>query len=154
MIGEPSKATASIREAQPSGEAPAARQMFSEPQAQHGGTLLTGQTIAHPKATQLLLDLARIIGLMPEETMPAVLAALSAMAGTAAARMLGKETAGGRSAEAVPDENLSIEEAARRLGVSKDYLYRHAKRLPFTRRIGRRVLFSARGLERWNRQRA
>jgi hypothetical protein len=49
------------------------------------------------------------------------------------------------------DENLSAEEAARRLGLSTDYLYRNE--LPFKLRIGRRVLFSARGLERWNRTR-
>jgi len=48
------------------------------------------------------------------------------------------------------DENLSAAEAARRLGLSKDYLYRHADKMPFTVKIGRRVLFSARGLETWN----
>ena len=50
-----------------------------------------------------------------------------------------------------PDENLSAEEAARRLGLSVDWIYRNANHLPFTVRIGRRVLFSAHGLERWNR---
>lgn len=49
-----------------------------------------------------------------------------------------------------PDRNLSAEEAAQRLGMSRDYLYRHAANLPFTVRIGSRVLFSERGLERWN----
>ena len=52
-----------------------------------------------------------------------------------------------------PDENLSIKEAARRLGVSVDWLYRNAARLPFTVRICRRVLFSARGLEKWVQRR-
>jgi excisionase family DNA binding protein len=52
-----------------------------------------------------------------------------------------------------PDENLAIDEAARRLGVSKDYLYRHADHLPFALRIGRRLLFSEAGLEKWNRTR-
>jgi hypothetical protein len=50
-----------------------------------------------------------------------------------------------------PDENLGADEAARRLGVSVDWLYK--SKLPFKVKIGRRVLFSARGLERWNRQR-
>lgn len=48
------------------------------------------------------------------------------------------------------DHNLSAQEAARRLGVSLPYLYKHAPEYPFARRIGRRVLFSARGLEAWN----
>jgi excisionase family DNA binding protein len=53
------------------------------------------------------------------------------------------------------DESLSAAEAGRRLGVSSDYLYKQAKagRLPFAVRIGRRVVFDARGLDRWRRQR-
>jgi excisionase family DNA binding protein len=51
------------------------------------------------------------------------------------------------------DGNLSVKEAAKRLGVSRDWLYRNSKDLPFTVRIGRRILFSASGLERWNSQR-
>lgn len=52
-----------------------------------------------------------------------------------------------------PEENVSAKEAARRLGVSPDYLYKQAKadRLPFVVHIGRRVLFDARGLDRWKR---
>lgn len=49
------------------------------------------------------------------------------------------------------DENLSATEAARRLGVSRDWLYKTD--LPFKVRIGRRVVFAAVALERWNRQR-
>jgi predicted DNA-binding transcriptional regulator AlpA len=52
-----------------------------------------------------------------------------------------------------PDENLSAQEAARRLGMSTDWLYK-ANDLPFRIKIGRRVVFSARGLERWSRQRS
>ncbi len=51
------------------------------------------------------------------------------------------------------DRNVAVSEAARRLGVSADWLYKNAFRLPFTVRIGRRLLFSSQGLERWNRQR-
>jgi predicted DNA-binding transcriptional regulator AlpA len=51
------------------------------------------------------------------------------------------------------DENLDAVEAARRLGMSERWLYKNAGRLPFVVRIGRRVLFSAGGLEKWNRQR-
>ena len=50
---------------------------------------------------------------------------------------------------ACADELLPIEEAARRLAVSEDYLYRHKDELSFTRRMGRKVLFSSIGIERY-----
>ncbi len=99
--------------------------------------------------SELLDRLARSVAELPVERIPALVAALSAITGAAVARILESPPAEGSCSDH-PDENLSIEEAAHRLGVSKDYLYRHAKRLPFARRIGRRLLFSARGLERWN----
>src|SRR5262249_13522273 len=48
--------------------------------------------------------------------------------------------------------NLDITEAAKRLGISKDWLYRHASELPFALRIGRRLVFDSVALERWNRR--
>jgi excisionase family DNA binding protein len=52
-----------------------------------------------------------------------------------------------------PDVNVDVREASRLLGVSQRYLYRKARSLPFARRIGRRLLFSRSGLERWNSRR-
>ncbi|MGA2076708.1 MAG: helix-turn-helix domain-containing protein [Terriglobia bacterium] len=60
---------------------------------------------------------------------------------------------GGLSSGPHPDRRLSVAEAAEKLGVSKDYLYRHANRLPFTVRIGRSLGFSERGVETYLRQR-
>jgi hypothetical protein len=40
------------------------------------------------------------------------------------------------------------------LGISKDWLYRHASELPFALRIGRRLVFDSAALERWNRRHA
>ena len=58
------------------------------------------------------------------------------------------------SPEAAGEERLlNVVEAAQRLGTSHDYLYRHAKRLPFTVRIGSRLRFSSRGIERFIRAR-
>jgi predicted DNA-binding transcriptional regulator AlpA len=51
------------------------------------------------------------------------------------------------------DRLLDVEEAARQLGVSADWLYRKAARLPFTIRLGRSLRFSSLGLERYIRQR-
>ena len=49
------------------------------------------------------------------------------------------------------DELLDVEAAARRLGMSKDYLYRHHSKLPFTRRQGRKLLFSSLGIDKYIR---
>jgi excisionase family DNA binding protein len=46
-----------------------------------------------------------------------------------------------------PDRLLSLKEAAERLGVSKSHVYHVAKDLDFMVKIGRRVMFSERGLE-------
>jgi predicted DNA-binding transcriptional regulator AlpA len=52
------------------------------------------------------------------------------------------------------DRLLTVAEAAQKLGLSRDYLYRHAKTFPFTVRIPPRQLrFSLRGIERWIHQR-
>ena len=49
---------------------------------------------------------------------------------------------------AEPDRNLSVREAAQRLGVSERYVYRHSQELPAVR-LGRRLVFSGRGLDRY-----
>ena len=51
-----------------------------------------------------------------------------------------------------PDRLLSVADTAKLLGVSKDYVYEHKHELPMVRQ-GRRLLFSASGLERLIRQR-
>ncbi len=48
------------------------------------------------------------------------------------------------------DQLLDAGEAAKRLGVDRRWIYRHAESLPFTTRLGPRTLrFSERGLDRW-----
>lgn len=47
------------------------------------------------------------------------------------------------------DELLDVTEAARRLNCSESYLYRHWRSYPFTRREGKKLLFSAKGIERY-----
>ena len=51
------------------------------------------------------------------------------------------------SAPALPDERIDITEAAKRLGVSTHYLYKHHKRFSFCKPEGRKLLFSVRGIE-------
>jgi len=94
-------------------------------------------------------DLERLIAQAPPDDLPRLVGDFEAARAAAWSRMLAPRAP---AAEAGPDQNLSVEEAASRLGLSKDYLYRHADRLPFALRIGRKLLFSARGLEKWNAQ--
>lgn len=99
---------------------------------------------------ELLAELDLVIRDIPADKVAAMIAALAAKIGLASAKILALPSGDNT---VTPDENLSAPEAARRLGVSADYLYRNARKLPFTVRIGRRLLFSARGLDRWNKNR-
>ena len=48
------------------------------------------------------------------------------------------------------DRLLSAEEAATLMSVSEDWLYRNAKKLPFARKLGPKMLrFSQRGIIKW-----
>jgi excisionase family DNA binding protein len=102
----------------------------------------------------MLVELPRLVAETPSSDVPALVTFLSSQVTVASSRLLqqGAPAPNGGSPTRA-DENLSVVEAARRLGMSKDYLYRKAGSLPFAVRIGRRILFSAKGLERWNRER-
>ena len=53
------------------------------------------------------------------------------------------------------DRLLTASDAARKLGATKDWLYRHANTLPFAVRVGKKHLrFSEAGIDRYIRQRA
>jgi hypothetical protein len=78
---------------------------------------------------------------MAPEQLPELLGELEVIRATAQLRM---------SAPALvksPDEQLDIGTAAKRLGVSKRYLYQHADDYAFTRREGRKLLFSGQGID-------
>ena len=48
------------------------------------------------------------------------------------------------------DRLLTIDQVAQRLSVSRDWVYRHGKRLSFTRRLGPKLVrFSESGLQKW-----
>jgi excisionase family DNA binding protein len=51
------------------------------------------------------------------------------------------------------DELLCVDEAAAKLNVSKDYIYRNHSKFSFTRREGRKLLFSSVGLHAYMRKR-
>ena len=53
--------------------------------------------------------------------------------------------------ESVEEDNLlTVKQAAKRLGCTPDWLYRHSNELPFTRRLSPRQLrFSSKGITRY-----
>ena len=51
------------------------------------------------------------------------------------------------------DRLLTVDEAADKLACASDWLYRHAKDLPFTVRVGGNLRFSEQGIERYIRDR-
>jgi predicted DNA-binding transcriptional regulator AlpA len=91
---------------------------------------------------------------VPQEAIASLISQLAALQSVLAARLL----TGEQRQDAQPrgaDCLLDVEEAAERLGTSADWLYRNARRLPFTVRVGSRQLrFSVEGINRWiaNRQ--
>jgi len=85
---------------------------------------------------------------LPAEELPDFIGRLESAKAVAWARLMAPA-----SEPQEHDELLSVEVAAERLGISKDYLYRHHSQYPFTRRQGRKLLFSALGIEKYIQQR-
>ncbi len=97
-------------------------------------------------------ELRSLVEATPTEDLPQLIGELEAAKAVAWSRL----TAPAADTPELPHaeaRNLDIAEAAKRLGMSRDWLYRHASELPFALRIGRRVVFDSLALERWNRRR-
>jgi hypothetical protein len=82
------------------------------------------------------------------EDLPAVALYLAALQSAAAARLAAATRPVAVSRNGT-EALLDVREAAARLHVSPDWLYRRAKQLPFSRRVGRAVRFDPAGLARW-----
>lgn len=80
---------------------------------------------------------------LPAGELPRLLGELEEIRCTALARLTTP------AAPQRPDELLTVEHAAERLGLSVDYLYRNHSRLPFTRRMGRSLRFSSLGIDEY-----
>ena len=83
---------------------------------------------------------------MPTGELPALLGELEVIRATALLRMFAPAMIQAH------DGLLDVNAAAERLGVSSEYLYRHSSKLPFTRRMGRKLLFSEQGITAHIRQ--
>lgn len=108
-----------------------------------------------PDLAALLARLYQSAEALPPEEAPEFIGALESAKAKAWARLivLGNPSMNGSLGGplvAERDPLLTPEEAARLLGVKVQWLYRHAKRLPFTRRLSRKCLrFSEAGLRKW-----
>src|SRR3954466_12877569 len=78
------------------------------------------------------------------DELPRLIGELAELSAVAMARLTAPSPIASR-----PDELLNVTDAAARLSLSADYLYRHHKTLPFARRMGRRLLFSSSGIEKY-----
>jgi excisionase family DNA binding protein len=92
---------------------------------------------------QPALELAREL---PAAELPHLIGELAEIRAVALSRLAAP------AAQASTDRLLDVAEVASVLHVSEDYLYRHSRRLPFARRIGRRLLFSASALDNYLRK--
>lgn len=127
------------------------------PRAEHREGLAEGAAISTAPASDYdvaaaLFALDRAASAVDLQDLPELIGRLVSVEERARLRL--REGASFKGSTRPGDENISAATAAQRLGVSKYWLYRNARRLPFAHRIGRRVVFSTQGLERWNRQRA
>ena len=93
---------------------------------------------------QRLLDAVREV---PSDQLPDLIGHLETAKAAAWARLTAPA-----SAPQEHDELLDVATAAERLGVSSDYLYRHSREYSFTRRQGRKLLFSALGIDKYIRE--
>lgn len=80
---------------------------------------------------------------LPMEELPRLIGDLEQIRVIALARLTAP------SAVSRADELVSIGEASRRLNVSKSYLYRHSGQFQFTRHVGRKLVFSTLGIDRY-----
>ncbi|PYU47542.1 MAG: hypothetical protein DMG54_00800 [Acidobacteria bacterium] len=84
---------------------------------------------------------------LTKEELPELIGELESLKATAWTRLMEPAAAPDQH-----DELLDVKAAAERLGVSRDYLYRHHRQYAFTRRQGRKLLFSALGIDRHIKQ--
>lgn len=104
-----------------------------------------------PNLAAIAADPDKVSG-VPPEAIPGLLGDLERLKATLWAR-LSLPQANGNGTGENGDRLLDAKEAAAMLHTSTDYLYRHSSKLPFTIRVGRKVLFSEAGILRYIRAR-
>lgn len=102
---------------------------------------------------QLLADPAKLGAITPEQER-AIVASLRAVVAVESPPLSSPAPVNAAPASSAPPwsegDVLTIDEAASMVKLSKRWLYRHAKALPFARKLSRKVLrFSRAGITRW-----
>ena len=93
----------------------------------------------------LLRDADAVGGALGSDELPEALGELRCVEARLTARLYASPTAS--PAGTGPDQLLTVEEAAERLSLSTDTVYRNASSYPFTVRQGRALRFSSRGVD-------
>ncbi len=93
-------------------------------------------------------DLSRLVEETPEPDLADLVGDLEAAKARAYARLTAPRVA----AVSEHDRNLTAQEAAERLGMSTDWLYKHPE-LPFVVDMGGATRYSSAGIEKWLRTR-
>jgi excisionase family DNA binding protein len=106
--------------------------------------------VTEPVDLAALVEDPAWVAKIPPSRIPALLSLLSAVQSAMAARLI---SAGSEEPASADDALLTVAQAAERLGVSKDWLFRRSRTLPFVVRLGRHLRFSSRGIERYLRNR-
>jgi hypothetical protein len=104
--------------------------------------------MAAPEPDRVLADLDEAIAAAPPEDVPALVISLAARLAALGANL----TLNAPQLQERVEQNLSVKEGAARLGVSTRFVYRNAKTLPFTRRIGRRLVVNELALIKYMRR--
>ena len=85
-----------------------------------------------------------------EDAIPEALGVLGRLQGQLLSRLVSPNSGTAPAEPAGPDRLLDVNEMAEMLGVTKHWLYRNSKRLPFAHKLTHKVLrFSEAGAMRW-----
>jgi excisionase family DNA binding protein len=96
---------------------------------------------------ELLHDPAKVASVQ-RELIPTLRGELAMLDSLLLARLL-RASGDNPGESAHGDKLLTVEQAAHKLGSSKDYLYRNSAKLPFTVRMGRQLRFSEAEIEKF-----
>jgi excisionase family DNA binding protein len=110
--------------------------------------LKKSSVLSWPEELGALSELRQLTQQLPVETLPEFLGALETIRCECMARLYASRT----GATPQRDELLTVEQAAQRLKVSRDYLYRNSRGLPFARKIGGALRFSAAAIDAYLRR--
>ena len=130
--------------------APGLRGAHGHRQAAYAGTAMAVEHVVEPINLAALVEDPAKVATVPPGRIPALLSQLSALQGAMAARLISADCDDTTSSE---DTLLTVDQAAERLGVSTDWLFRRSRTLPFVVRLGRHLRFSNRGINRYLRNR-